>query len=85
MKASFKFSYFTLLVTFLVLLFAASPLFAQVDAGAVLGTVTDQSGGVINGAKVVLTNEGTGAIATFTTSSDGGYKFSPRQDWFLQD
>jgi len=37
MKASFKFSYFTLLVTFLVLLFAASPLFAQVDAGAVLG------------------------------------------------
>ena len=77
MKASFKFSYFTLLVTFLVLLFAASPLFAQVDAGAVLGTVTDQSGGVINGAKVVLTNEGTGAIATFTTSSDGGYKFSP--------
>jgi hypothetical protein len=77
MKASFKFSYFTLLVTFLVLLFAASPLFAQVDAGAVLGTVTDQSGGVISGAKVVLTNEGTGAIATFTTSVDGVYKFSP--------
>jgi hypothetical protein len=77
MKASFKFSSFTLLVTFLVLLFAASPLFAQVDAGAVLGTVTDQSGGVINGAKVILTNEGTGVIATFTTGSDGVYKFSP--------
>jgi hypothetical protein len=77
MKASFKFSYFTLLVTFLVLLFAASPLFAQVDAGAILGTVTDQSGGAINGAKVTLTSEGTGAIATFTTSADGTYKFAP--------
>ncbi|MFI5096561.1 MAG: TonB-dependent receptor domain-containing protein [Candidatus Acidiferrales bacterium] len=77
MKASFKFSFFTLLVTCLALLFAASPLFAQVDAGAILGTVTDQSGGAINGAKVVLTSEGTGASVTFTTSSDGGYKFSP--------
>ena len=37
MKASFKFSYFTLLVASFVLLFAASPLFAQVDAGAILG------------------------------------------------
>jgi len=64
MKVRFNFSSFTLLVTFVVLLFAASPLFAQVDAGAVLGTVTDQSGGVINGAKVVLTNEGTGASLT---------------------
>ncbi len=85
MKASFKFSYFTLLVAFLVLLFAASPLFAQVDAGAILGTVTDQSGGAINGAKVTLTSEGTGAIVTFTTSSDGYLQILARQDWFLQD
>src|SRR5208282_6137528 len=77
MKARFNFSGFTFLVTLLVLLFAASPLFAQVDAGAILGTVTDQSGGAINGAKVVLTNEGTGVTATFTTGSDGGYKFAP--------
>src|SRR5208337_4540976 len=77
MKARFNFSCFALLVALLVLLFAASPLFAQVDAGAILGTVTDQSGGAINGAKVVLTNEGTGAIATFATGSDGGYKFAP--------
>jgi hypothetical protein len=76
MKARFNFS-FTLLVTFLVLLFAASPLFAQVDAGAILGTVTDQSGGVINGAKVIVTNEGTGASLTITTGSDGVYKFTP--------
>ncbi|MGB8493437.1 MAG: carboxypeptidase-like regulatory domain-containing protein [Candidatus Acidiferrum sp.] len=77
MKARFNFSCFTLLVAFLALLFAASPLFAQVDAGAILGTVTDQSGGAINGAKVTLTNEGTGASLTFATSSDGVYKFSP--------
>ena len=77
MKASFKFSYSALLVTVLVLLVTASPLFAQVDAGAILGTVTDQSGGAINGAKVVLTSEGTGASITFTTGSDGVFKFSP--------
>jgi len=77
MKARFNSRCFTFLVTLLVLLFAASPLYAQVDAGAILGTVTDQSGGVINGAKVVLTNEGTGASLTITTSVDGIYKFSP--------
>src|SRR5271165_1628096 len=77
MKASFKLSYFALLVALLALLFATSPLFAQVDAGAILGTVTDQSGGAINGAKVVLTSEGTGASITFTTGSDGVFKFSP--------
>jgi len=76
MKARFNFSYSILLVAFVVL-FAASPLFAQVDAGAILGTVTDQSGGVINGAKVTLTNEGTGASLSITTGSDGVYKFSP--------
>ena len=69
----------------LALLFAASPLFAQVDAGAILGTVTDQSGGVINGAKVTLTNEGTGASLSITTSSDGGVQILARQDWFVQN
>ena len=53
------------------------PLHAQVDTGSITGTVTDQSGAVVNGAKVTLTNEGTGAALSLTTGSDGSYTFSP--------
>ena len=35
------------------------PLAAQTVAGTILGTVTDSTGAVVAGAKVVLTNEGT--------------------------
>jgi hypothetical protein len=52
-------------------------LYAQVDTGSITGTITDPSGAVINGAKVTLTNQGTGASLSTTTSSDGVYKFSP--------
>ncbi|HTS37869.1 MAG TPA: TonB-dependent receptor [Candidatus Solibacter sp.] len=52
-------------------------LHAQVDTGSITGTVTDQSGAVMNGARVTLTNAGTGTSLTTTTSGDGGYKFSP--------
>ena len=39
------------------------------------GTVTDQSGGVVPGAKVTLTNTGTGVAHSTTTGSDGSYLF----------
>jgi len=39
------------------------------------GTVTDQSGGVVTGAKVTLTNTGTDISRTTTTKSDGNYLF----------
>jgi Carboxypeptidase regulatory-like domain/TonB dependent receptor len=58
-------------------LFAVTPLRAQVDAGAVLGTVTDASGSAVHGASVTLTNEGTSAALSTTTGNDGGYKFTP--------
>src|SRR5271167_4673291 len=60
-----------------ILLFAAQPLDAQVDAGAILGTVSDESGAVVSGATVTLTNEGTAASLSTTTGSDGVYKFTP--------
>jgi Carboxypeptidase regulatory-like domain/TonB-dependent Receptor Plug Domain/TonB dependent receptor len=66
-----------LLFSILSLLFGATGVFAQVDTGSILGTVTDQSGAVISGAKVTLINEGTGASLSTTTGSDGLYKFSP--------
>ena len=58
-------------------LFAAGPLCAQVDTGAVLGTVKDQSGAVIPGAKLTLTNEGTGFNVSTVAEADGSYVFRP--------
>jgi Carboxypeptidase regulatory-like domain/TonB dependent receptor len=62
----------TLLVFFLVLLTAAT-LTAQTFRGMVLGTVTDPSGAVVAGAKVVVKSADTGQERTTTTSADGSY------------
>lgn len=62
---------------FVLMLLCVTPLRAQVDAGAILGTVTDASGSAVHGATVTLTNEGTNAALSTTTGNDGGYKFTP--------
>ena len=67
----------SVVVAAVVLLLNLTPLYAQVDTGSISGVVTDPSGAVIGGAKVTLTNEGTGASLSTTTGSDGSYKFSP--------
>lgn len=61
-------------VFFCVLAILGSPTWAQTRA-SLRGSVTDQSGGVVVGAKVVLTNTGTGISRTVTTGSDGSYLF----------
>jgi hypothetical protein len=66
-----------MLASLVLLLWSATPIRAQVDAGSISGTVTDASGGSINDVSVTLTNQGTNAALTTTTSSDGSYKFSP--------
>ena len=58
-------------------LLCVSPLRAQVDAGSILGTVTDASGSAVRGATVTLVNEGTSATISVPTGPDGGYKFTP--------
>src|SRR5579859_2664840 len=50
---------------------------AQVDTGTILGAVDDQTGGAIPGAKVTLTNEGTGVSASMLSRADGSYIFTP--------
>src|SRR5436305_10323284 len=60
-----------------VALFGVSALNAQVDTGSITGVITDASGAVVSGAKVTLSNEGTGSSLTTTTGADGVYKFSP--------
>ncbi len=53
------------------------PLFAQVDTGAILGIVKDQSGGVVPGAKVSITSEDTGLTLNTTSDASGNYIFTP--------
>jgi Carboxypeptidase regulatory-like domain len=60
-------------------LFTTGAQFAMAQnasTGALTGTVTDPSGGVIAGATVTATNVGTGQSRDTTTDSSGSYKFS---------
>src|SRR5271165_1999576 len=54
-------------------LLAAVSLSAQTFRGTILGTVTDPSGAVVSGAKVVVKNTGTGLQRETETSADGSY------------
>src|SRR5438046_3314211 len=58
-------------------LVAPMNILAQVDTGAISGTVKDTSGGVIPGAKVTIINEDTGLSISTTSGSAGEYVFSP--------
>src|SRR5882724_10058647 len=60
----------------LVLLSSSFPLvFAQgTDLGTIRGTVTDSSGAVVSGAKVAVTDLGTGSIRETATNGEGGYQ-----------
>jgi carboxypeptidase family protein/TonB-dependent receptor-like protein len=67
----------TLAVAVLLMFLTSLPAHAQVDSGAILGTVTDTSGAEVRGAQVTVTNEGTSAALSGTTGNDGAYKFTP--------
>lgn len=49
------------------------PVFSQANLGRILGAVKDQTGGVIAGATVTVTDVQRGISRTLTTDSDGGY------------
>jgi len=63
-----------IILAFFVL--AATSLMAQTFRGTILGTVTDPSGAVVPGAKVVVRNVATGLERTTQTSADGSYSVS---------
>src|SRR5690348_17024489 len=59
----------TLLLVSLLLLFVPI-MMAQVDTGAIAGTVRDASGAVIPGATVMMTNQNLGVSSQTTTNSE---------------
>jgi len=46
---------------------------AQVETGRIVGTVTDPTGAVIPGAKLMVKSTATGAVRESTTDEQGGY------------
>src|SRR5438128_1472825 len=57
-----------------VLVFAFSgPLIAQAPTAAIVGAVTDQSGGVLPGATITVTNKATGAPRAVQSGADGNF------------
>ena len=56
-----------------IALLSAFSVFAQTNRGSISGTVTDQTGGVIAGASVTVTNLGTNEIRKVTTSDIGAF------------
>src|SRR6516164_11781686 len=56
-----------------IALLSAISVFAQTNRGSISGTVTDQTGGVIAGASVTVTNLGTNEIRKVTTSDIGAF------------
>ena len=61
--------------TFVLLLVFAVAVFAQQGTSTIRGTVADPNGNVVSGASVTLTNVGTGATRTTTTTDAGVYVF----------
>src|SRR5258708_39984032 len=55
---------------------SATAVYAQSDAGSVVGFVKDPSGGLIPSAKIVLKNETTGVERTVTSNESGYYVFT---------
>ena len=61
------------LVSVNLLIFATLNVLAQYDRGSISGTVSDSTGAVIPGAKVVVTNASTSATLNTTSSESGVY------------
>ncbi len=61
----------------LILSIFAGALTAQVDTGTILGTVRDSTGAVVPRARILITNEGTGARQSTSTNDSGSYVVTP--------
>src|SRR5438445_7524106 len=68
-----KTNLFALIATFSLLLSVVAFAQTTVGTGSIVGTVTDASGAVVEGAKVIITNAETGVPVQLTTNAAGAY------------
>ena len=66
----------TLVLSAVSAFLAPSILAQSAGTGALTGTVSDSTGGVVPGAMVTLTSNDTNQARTATTGADGNYKFA---------
>ena len=66
---------FTIVLALVGVLLGAASAHAQFDTATVVGTVKDNTGAVVPGATVTLTNLDTGIAVTKVTDADGNYEF----------
>src|SRR5450755_1128816 len=64
-------------LSLLVAICFATPLWAQKDAGTIVGAVRDPSGAVVPGAKVTVEDVDRGVQMTLSTNDEGEYVASP--------
>src|SRR3981081_3845330 len=67
----------SVLFIILMVLNVVTPLWAQKDAGAIVGLVRDASGAVVTGAKITVTDMDRGIVLTLSTNDFGQYVASP--------
>jgi hypothetical protein len=60
-----------LAITFATLFLIQSTVMAQTDTGRIVGTVTDQNGGIVSGATISVKNNRTGEERTAVTTDEG--------------
>src|ERR1039457_4167424 len=60
-----------------LILISPAAAFAQVQAGRIVGTVTDPNKAVVPNAKVVITNAGTNQAQNLTTNGAGEFVLTP--------
>jgi hypothetical protein len=75
MRFSMSGARWTFALAAFLIAFAALPAYAQFDRGQISGVVKDQQGGVIPGATVTATNQGTQLSNTVVTNETGYYVF----------
>jgi hypothetical protein len=66
---------FTIITSYVALLFLATNSYAQVVAGSLSGTVVDQGGAAVPAAAITLTSLDTGATTSGTTTDTGFFRF----------
>jgi Carboxypeptidase regulatory-like domain len=63
----------------LFVLISTGTALSQSDRGAIVGTILDSSGGVVQGATIVATGVDTGAVYKTTSTDTGAYRISDMQ------
>jgi hypothetical protein len=73
MEYSFRRASVRVLLALTLVTGAATPLFPQASTGTVVGTIKDQSGAVVPGAAVTITNKSTGLARNASANAEGLY------------